>query len=118
MRRALIPFSSSMRASVDGGILNQPAAVGSDRRPRSIVSGLFFTMDGATSTCRAVSARSADAARNGNGAARCARSHRAALAQHVERDAMALDRRPKPAIERDQQQNVANLLPPAAVGAR
>src|SRR5262245_52777492 len=41
----------------------------------------------------------ADAARNGDGAARCARSHRAALAQDVERDAMALDRRRKPAIE-------------------
>src|SRR5262249_23319977 len=39
---------------------NQPAAVGSDRQLRSIVSGLLFTMDGATSTCRAVGARSAD----------------------------------------------------------
>src|SRR5262249_30646010 len=45
-------------------------------------------------------------------------SHRAALAQHVERDAMALDRRRKPAIEGDQQQNVANLLRCAAVGER
>ena len=46
------------------------------------------------------------------------RSHRAALAQHVERDAMALDRRRNPAIERDQQQNVANLVRRAAVGER
>src|SRR5262249_6440361 len=35
-------------------------AAGNDRRLRSIVSGLLFTMDGATSTCRAVGARSAD----------------------------------------------------------
>src|SRR5262249_8564557 len=47
-----------------------------------------------------------------------ARSHRAALAQHVERDAMALDRRRNPAIERDQQQDVANLIRRAAVGQR
>src|SRR5215472_8918013 len=45
-------------------------------------------------------------------------SHRAALAQHVERDAMALDRRRNPAIERDQQQDVANLIRRAAVGER
>ena len=32
----------------------QPVAVGNDRRLRSIVSGLLFTMDGATPTCRAV----------------------------------------------------------------
>src|SRR5262249_15104849 len=36
---------------------NQPAAVGNDRPLRSIVSGLLFTTDGATPTCRAVSAR-------------------------------------------------------------
>ena len=36
---------------------HQPAAVGNDRRLRSLVSGLLFTMDGATPTCRAVSAR-------------------------------------------------------------
>jgi len=51
----------SMRASVGGGILasqpaartctNQPAAVGNNRRLRSIVSGLLFTMNGATRTC-------------------------------------------------------------------
>src|SRR5262249_41142332 len=35
---------------------NQPAAVGNDRGRRSIVSGLLFTTDGATPTCRAVSA--------------------------------------------------------------
>src|SRR5262245_43959961 len=115
----------SMRATVRGAFWpnearwkNQPAAARKRHRPRSIVSGLLFTMNGATSTCRAVSARSADTARNDDGATRCARSHRAALAQHVERDAMALDRRRKPAIERDQQQNVANLLRRAAVGER
>src|SRR6516165_7268548 len=51
----------SMRASVGGGILasqpaartctNQPTAVGNNRRLRSIVSGLLFTMNGATRTC-------------------------------------------------------------------
>src|SRR6266566_8182093 len=39
---------------------NQPAAVGNDRRLRSIVSGLLFTMNAATSTCRTDGARSAD----------------------------------------------------------
>ena len=39
---------------------DQPPAAGNDRWLRSIVSGLLFTMDGATSTCRAVSARSAN----------------------------------------------------------
>src|SRR5262249_53198264 len=81
---------------------NQPPAVGDDRELRSIVSGLLFTMDAATPTCRAVSAR----------------LHRPALAQHVERDPMALDRRRNPAIERDQQQNVANLFRRAAIGER
>jgi hypothetical protein len=38
---------------------DQPAAAGNDRRPRSFVSGLLFTMDGATPTCWAVSRRSA-----------------------------------------------------------
>src|SRR6266404_837593 len=38
---------------------HQPAAVGNDRRLRSLVSGLLFTMDGATPTCRAVSVCSA-----------------------------------------------------------
>src|SRR5262245_34624321 len=38
----------------------QPAAVGNDRRHRCIVSGLLFTMNAATPTCRAVGARSAD----------------------------------------------------------
>src|ERR1700757_3302882 len=33
---------------------DQPVAVGNDRRLRSLVSGLLFTMDGATPTCRAV----------------------------------------------------------------
>src|SRR5262245_63473706 len=32
---------------------NQPAAVRKDRRRNSIVSGLLFTMNGATATCRA-----------------------------------------------------------------
>src|SRR5262249_58579045 len=32
---------------------NQPVAVGEDRQPRSIVSGLLFTMNSATPTCRA-----------------------------------------------------------------
>jgi len=36
------------------GAKHQPAAVGNDRRLRSLVSGLLFTMDGATPTCRAV----------------------------------------------------------------
>ena len=36
---------------------HQPAAVGNERRLRSIVSGLLFTMNGATPTCRAVGAR-------------------------------------------------------------
>src|SRR5262249_51141191 len=36
---------------------NQPAAVGNDWRLRSIASGLLFTMNSATPTCRAVSAR-------------------------------------------------------------
>ena len=58
------------------------------------------------------------AGRNGNGAKRWARSQRAALAQHVERDAVALDRRRYPAVERDQQQNVANFVRRAAVGER
>src|SRR5262249_22414880 len=40
---------------------NQPAAVGNDRPLRSIVSGLLFTTDGATPTCRAVSARAGGA---------------------------------------------------------
>jgi hypothetical protein len=31
---------------------HQPAAVGNDRRLRSIVSGLLFTMNRATHTCR------------------------------------------------------------------
>src|SRR6516162_6196315 len=30
---------------------NRPAVAGNDRRPRSIVSGLLFTMNGATRTC-------------------------------------------------------------------
>jgi hypothetical protein len=37
---------------------HQPAAVRNRRRRNSIVSGLLFTMTGATPTCRAVSARS------------------------------------------------------------
>jgi hypothetical protein len=37
---------------------NQPAAARKHRRPRSVVSGLLFTMTSATPTCRAVSARS------------------------------------------------------------
>jgi len=37
-------------------VKNQPAAVGNDRRLRSIVSGSLFTMNGATPTCRAESA--------------------------------------------------------------
>src|SRR5258705_1564135 len=44
--------------------------------------------------------------------------YRAACAQHVERDAMALVRRRNPAIERYQQQHVANLVRRAAVGER
>src|SRR5262249_2223050 len=44
--------------------------------------------------------------------------YRAARAQHVERDAMALVRRGNPAIERDEQQHVANLVRRAAVGER
>jgi hypothetical protein len=36
---------------------HQPAAVGNERRLRSIVSGLLFTMNAATPTCRAVGAR-------------------------------------------------------------
>src|SRR5262249_11373929 len=46
------------------------------------------------------------------------RLYRAARAQHVERDAMALVRRGNPAIERDEQQHVANLVRRAAVGDR
>src|SRR5215470_4672135 len=98
------------------GAKHQPVAVENDRWFGFPVSGLLFTGSGATPTCRAVSARSADAAKNGT--ARWARSHRAALAQHVERDAVALDRRRNPAIERDQQQDVANLVRRAAVGER
>jgi hypothetical protein len=58
----------SMRASTDmlanestqrRGAKHQPVAVGNDRRLRFIVSGLLFTMDGATPTCRAVSVCSA-----------------------------------------------------------
>src|SRR5215468_5006237 len=52
---------------------NQPPAVGNNRRPRSIVSGLLFTMNAATPTCRA-SARSADILIRGgigDGAAPC-----------------------------------------------
>jgi hypothetical protein len=54
----------SMRATVCGAFWpnearrkNQPAAVGNDRRFGFAVSGLLFTMNGATPTCRAVSAR-------------------------------------------------------------
>src|SRR5262249_50538565 len=36
---------------------NQPVAVGEDRRPRSIVSRLLFTMNSATQTCRAQARR-------------------------------------------------------------
>jgi hypothetical protein len=39
---------------------NQPAAAGNDRRLRFPVSGLLFTGNGATPTCRAVGARAAD----------------------------------------------------------
>src|SRR5262245_12033177 len=38
-----------------GRTKNQPAAVGNGHGPRSIVSGLLFTMNSATPTCRAVS---------------------------------------------------------------
>src|SRR5215831_997631 len=62
--------------------------------------------------------RPMNAGRRNSGGETGARSYRAALAQHVERDAMALDRRRNPAIERDQQQNVANLVRRAAVGER
>src|SRR5262245_3359019 len=55
----------SMRTTVRGAFWpneatweNQPAAVRKDRRPRSVVSGLLFTMDSATPTCRTLSARS------------------------------------------------------------
>src|SRR5215831_4507424 len=54
---------------------NQPAAVGNDRRLRSIVSGLFFTMDGATQTCRAVGCASA--------------AHRRAVSREARIDVMA-----------------------------
>ena len=40
------------KPSVSANANNQPAAVGNDRRLRSIVFGLLFTMDGATPTCR------------------------------------------------------------------
>src|SRR5262245_35711391 len=49
-----------MLLSMKGGsarMKNQPAAVGNDRGPRSIVSGLLFTMNCATPTCRGLSAR-------------------------------------------------------------
>ena len=39
---------------------HQPAAVGNGRRPGFPVSGLLFTGNAATSTCRAVGARAAD----------------------------------------------------------
>src|ERR1700741_1365118 len=45
-------------------------------------------------------------------------SRRAALAQHVEGNAMTLVRCRDPAIERDQQQNLADLLCGAAIGER
>src|SRR5260370_22956368 len=56
--RATKPLSRERRATA-GRATHQPAAVGNDRRPRSLVSGLLFTMDGATPTCRAVSVCSA-----------------------------------------------------------
>src|SRR3989442_4904722 len=46
----------SMRATQRRLDEGPPAAVGNDRRLRSIVSGLLLTIDGATPTCRAVSA--------------------------------------------------------------
>src|ERR1700730_6818648 len=45
---------SANEATQRRGAKHQPAAVGNDRRLRSLVSGLLFTMDGATPTCRAV----------------------------------------------------------------
>src|SRR5260370_24153316 len=44
--------------------------------------------------------------------------YRAACAKHVGRDAMALVRGRNPAIEREEQENVANLVRRAAVGER
>src|SRR5262245_6175875 len=43
-----------LRRDLDGRLSeasDQPAAVGNARRPRSIVSGLLFTMNGATLPC-------------------------------------------------------------------
>src|SRR5262249_16047366 len=54
----------------------------------------------------------------GEGAAGGARLHRPGLGQGVEGDGMDLDGRRYPATERDQQQNVANLVRRAAVGER
>src|SRR5262245_5157489 len=48
---------------------DQPAAVRNDRRLRSIVSGLLFTMGSATATCRALSARSGRAPQRPYGSA-------------------------------------------------
>jgi hypothetical protein len=54
-----VPALAALGRDDDGLVRanNQPAAVGIERRLRSIVLGLLFTMDGATPTCRAVSAR-------------------------------------------------------------
>src|SRR6516164_1208615 len=56
------------------GLKNQPAAVANERRLPASVSGLLFTMDGATPTCRAVSAPVADVPHPG----RCWLTHAAA----------------------------------------
>jgi hypothetical protein len=59
LRAALRPGHESATqhsCATAGRAKNQPAGVGNDRRPRSIVQGLLFTMDGATPTCRTVSA--------------------------------------------------------------
>src|SRR6516225_4250857 len=95
---------------------NQPAAVGTDRWFALPVPACY--LQGTLQLQRVEpSARGPVGGQQGRGETG-ARSHRAALAQHVERDAMALDRRWNPAIERDQQKDVANFVRRAAVGER
>jgi hypothetical protein len=56
-RCILAKRSQRVRRDRYGLLQDEPVVAGSDRRRHSIVSGLLFTMDGATSTCGAPSAR-------------------------------------------------------------
>src|SRR5262249_23708810 len=88
---------------------HQPTAVGNGRRGHSIVSGLLFTMDSATPTCRAVSARQP-------GRTMCIRSRALGPRVHVLGAMLALLAMPGTAAAQDWPSRPLTLVVPFAAG--